>query len=66
MKYAFSCGLYDIFLYFKHCFVGKGGAEIVVFGMKNGKAHHKVLGVPSNFGSDCTCSIRIANMVYPF
>ena len=25
MENAFSCGLFDIFLYFQHCFGGKGG-----------------------------------------
>ena len=27
MEYAFSCGLFDIFLYFQHCFGGKGGGS---------------------------------------
>ena len=55
MEYAFSCGFFDIFLYFQHCFGGKGGAEVVVFKKTNKKrkVQRKMLGVPSNFGSDC-------------
>ena len=59
MEYAFSCGFFDIFLYFQHCFGGKGGAEVVVFKKTNKKrkVQRKMLGVPSNFGSDCSCLI---------
>ena len=71
MEYAFSCGFFDIFLYFQHCFGGKGGAEVVVFKKTNKKrkVQRKMLGVPSNFGSDCsnvTTDDSFFNMIFFF
>ena len=56
MEYAFSCGLFDIFLYFQHCFGGKGGRKWQYSRkqIKNRKVQRKMLGVSSNFGSDCS------------
>ena len=59
MEYSFSCGLFDIFLYFQ-LFLGGGGkrrgrrTEVVVFEKKNEnrKSQRKGLGFPSIFGSD--------------
>ena len=43
MEHVSSCGLYDTILYIQRCSGGIGG-----------QAYHKMLGVLSNFDSDCT------------
>ena len=63
MENAFSGGLYDVFIYYQHCFERKGMEELYSGNqMKNRKTQRKVLGVPSNFGSDCNCSVCLNAM----